>query len=236
MAWIESHTVLLRHRKVLQLADDLHIPPVQVLGHLHALWHAALEQQEDGDLTEWPDAMIAQAAAYLGDASHFVTCLQARKWLDGKLIHDWVEYAGRYLESKYRTGNPAKLLKIQRKYQSVSRSVSSRTKVRPKSAHLPNQPNLTKPTIEESRKNRLATLESFVVSDAVREWARKSYQVEIPEHVLREFKDHWRGQPKLRTDWDATFRNRIAQLVGWKVLQPNMAGVLTSHRPTKVVL
>jgi hypothetical protein len=112
MPWIESHTVLLRHRKVLQLADDLSIQPVYVIGHLHALWHCALEQQEDGDLSEWPDSMIAQAAAYPGDALHFVKCLQARGWLDGKLVHDWLEYAGKYLESKYRTSNPEKLKKI----------------------------------------------------------------------------------------------------------------------------
>ena len=116
MAWIESHTVLLRHRKVLQLATDLSIPPVVVLGHLHALWHAVLEQQEDGDLTEWPDAMIAQAAAYTGDASVLVTALQSRKWLDGKFIHDWIDYAGLFLTKKYSTSNSVLLKKIWRKH------------------------------------------------------------------------------------------------------------------------
>ena len=145
MAWIESHTVLLRHRKVLQLSASLNLPPVYIIGHLHALWHAVIEQQEDGDLTTWPDAMIATAAAYPGDASLFVHELQAQKLLDGKIIHDWLEYAGRYLTNKYRTSNPRKLKSILLKHKSVS----SQTKVRLKSVFSqttrPNQPDLTRP-------------------------------------------------------------------------------------------
>ena len=144
MAWIESHTVLLRHRKVLQLSDDLHLPPVYIIGHLHALWHTILEQQEDGNLSEWPDAMIAQAAAYSGDATAFVLALQSRKMLDGKIVHDWMDYAGRYLQVKYRTSNPLRLLKIQKLHKSVRKTDSSLSKVRLKTDNLtlPNQPNL----------------------------------------------------------------------------------------------
>ena len=122
----------------------------QVIGHLHALWHSVLEQQENGDLTDWPDDMIAQAAAYTGSASTFVSSLQSRKWLDGKIIHDWMDYAGRYLLIKYRTSNPKRLLQIQKLHQSVSKPVSSPTKVRPKSDNLtrPNHPNQTNPKKE----------------------------------------------------------------------------------------
>lgn len=157
MAWIESHTVLLRHRKVLQLANDLGLQPVHVIGHLHALWHTVLEQQEDGNLGEWPDVMIAQAAAYSGDAAAFVAALQSRKWLDGKIIHDWMDYAGRYLQVKYRTSNPARLLKIQKLHKSVPKSVSSRSKVCPKTDNLtlPNQPDLTSPNQTKPEELRL---------------------------------------------------------------------------------
>lgn len=147
MAWIESHTVLLRHRKVLQVSNDLSISPVYVVGHLHALWHTILEQQEDGDLTEWPDAMIAQAASYDGDANMFVSVLQSRKWLDGKIVHDWMDYAGRYLVVKYRTSNPKRLLQIQKLHHAVRKTVYSRSKVGPKTDNLtrPNLPNQTGP-------------------------------------------------------------------------------------------
>ena len=150
LAWIESHTVLLRHRKVLLLASDLALPPVYVIGHLHALWHAVIEQQEDGDLSEWPDLMIAQAAAYTDDAAHFVKSLQARKFLDVKVIHDWIEYAGLFLTRKYSTVNPAKLHAIwklhgckygKRDNKSLHRIANRKRTESELSANLPNQPN-----------------------------------------------------------------------------------------------
>lgn len=169
MPWLESHSVLLRHRKLILLASDLGIPPVHVLGHLHALWHTVLEQQEDGDLGEWPDAMLAQAAGYTGDAGHFVQCLQSRKWLDGKLVHDWLDYAGRYLTTKYKTANPLRLNKILKKHQVSLKSASRRTKVSLKSAHItvPNQQNLTEPDL--TQQNKTEPLKSYEKPSALAE-------------------------------------------------------------------
>jgi hypothetical protein len=130
---------------VLQMACVLSLPPVVILGHLHALWHAILEQQEDGDLSSWPDDMIAQAAAYTRDSSAFVRALQGQKFLDGKVVHDWLDYAGRYLSNKYRTSNLKKLKAIYKLHRSASRTVSGQTTVCPKSDNLPNQPDLTRP-------------------------------------------------------------------------------------------
>lgn len=160
MAWIESHTVLTRHRKIIELAKDLRLKPVYVLGHLHALWHAALEQQEDGDLSVWSDAFIAESACYDADAPQFVSLLQKHKWLDGKILHDWWEYAGRYLEAKYKTSNPDKLAKMRDKLTVVClKTTLELSKDIPPNTTKPNQPNLTKPkakhfvppTLEEVR-------------------------------------------------------------------------------------
>lgn len=112
LAWIESHTVLSRHRKLRELAIALRLRPAYVAGHLHLLWHAALEQQEDGDLSSWTDQFIADQADFAGDAPQFVRLLQQLRWLDDRLIHDWLDYAGRYLESKYKTSNPRRLREI----------------------------------------------------------------------------------------------------------------------------
>lgn len=144
MAWIESHTVLIRHRKIIELAKDLRLKPVYVLGHLHALWHAALEQQEDGDLSVWSDPFIAESACYDGDAPQFVSLLQKHKWLDGKILHDWWEYAGRYLEAKYKTSNPVKLAKMRDKLTVVClKSSLEQPKDIPPNPTIPT--NLTKP-------------------------------------------------------------------------------------------
>lgn len=121
MPWTESHTVLIRHRKLVELATALRIRPAHAIGHLHALWHAALEQQEDGDLSAWSDEFIAQASDYPGDAPQYVRLLQKYRWLDGRLIHDWLDYAGRYLEVKYRTRNPKKLEEIKETHRRRAR-------------------------------------------------------------------------------------------------------------------
>lgn len=118
--WIQSHTVLLRHRKVIGLARELRLPPVYAMGHLHALWHSVIEQQEDGDLSGWSEQAIAEAAAYDGDPKTFKAALRSQKLLDadGK-VHDWMEYAGRYLQARYRSHHPEKLGKPPKPKQPV---------------------------------------------------------------------------------------------------------------------
>jgi len=116
MPWIKSHTVLLRHRKVVELAKDLRLKPVYAMGHLHALWHAAIEQQEDGDLSSWSDDLIAQASHYCGSAPQYVSLLQEHGWLDGKLLHDWLDYSGAYLQSKYHNTSRGYLKEVWAKH------------------------------------------------------------------------------------------------------------------------
>lgn len=120
MAWLESHTVLIRHRKLVALAKDLRIRKSYAMGHLHGLWHTALEQQEDGFLSNWTESMIADAADYPGDAPQFVALLRKHKWLDGDLkIHDWWQYAGPYLRAKYKK-SPEKWQGIRSRYVTVT--------------------------------------------------------------------------------------------------------------------
>lgn len=116
MAWISSHTVLMRHRKLIELARELRLKPVYVLGHLHALWHNALEQAEDGDLSQWSDEFISESACYSGDAPQFVSLLQKYKWLDNKIIHDWLDYVGKFLIVKYKDNNKKRLEEIWSKH------------------------------------------------------------------------------------------------------------------------
>ena len=113
------------------------------MGHLHALWHAALEQQEDGDLSLWTDDLIAEFSAYQGDASQYVSLLRRHGWLDGKKIHDWMDYAGRYLEGKYRTSNPDRLNAIKEKHSQTRDRL--KTDERPSLDRQPTVP--TKPTV-----------------------------------------------------------------------------------------
>lgn len=144
MAWIESHTVLSRHRKIIELSRELRLKPVYTMGHLHALWHAALEQQENGDLSSWTDEFIAESAQYQSDAPQFVRLLQKYGFLDGKIIHDWLNYTGLYLTKKYSTNDREKLAQIWVLHGKVYGTVNEK---RTNSEQKANLPNLTKPNL-----------------------------------------------------------------------------------------
>lgn len=199
MAWIESHTVLTRHRKIIELAKDLRLKPVYVLGHLHALWHAALEQQEDGDLSVWSDHFIAESACYDGDAPQFVSLLQKHKWLDGRILHDWWEYAGRYLEAKYKTSNIEKLAKMRDKLTVVSlKTVLEHPKNIPPNLTIPNQPNLTKKEVIRFSPPDILEVSKYCLE-------RKNSVDSNRWHNFYSAKDWMIGKNKMK-DWKAAVR------------------------------
>lgn len=105
------------------------------MGHLTALWHTALEQQENGDLSGWTNPMIADFSDYPGDAPQFVKLLRKHGWLDSDMkLHDWWQYAGPYLRSKYKR-NPEKWELVRNRYVTVTQPDTE-----------PNRTDLTKPT------------------------------------------------------------------------------------------
>lgn len=240
MAWIESHTVLSRHRKVLLMAHDLGIDPIHLIGHLTVFWHTALEQQEDGDLSDWPDSMIEQAAGWKGEGGKFLSALRHRGWLDGHLVHDWLDYVGPYLIKKYSSGNVERLKQIWKRHgykygkgkgkyhkqQASEKRVESERKERLPNPSPPNpsEPDLTKPNLTvvggSAHERKLGELEALSLSEELQSWAQQEFGVSIPQDVLEEFKAYWREQKKLRTDWTATLKSRVRQLVSRGVLKP----------------
>lgn len=222
MPWTESHTVLIRHRKVVELATALRIRPSHAIGHLHALWHAALEQQEDGDLSAWSDEFIAQASDYPGDAPQYVRLLQKHRWLDDKLIHDWLDYAGRYLEAKYKTSNPKRLSEIRAKHvrKIEVEPQSNRSQTRdgpPDSTHLT---HLTHPPNAGARARRLhgipATVEEVIAYGA-------SINPKVDESRCRAFWSHYEGQARTGPSGDVfwvTGSEHGTVVTNWKVKLP----------------
>ena len=128
MAWIELHSPLIRHRKLKKFARELNIKPVQAVGHLTTLWANVLELAEDGNITKWTIDDIAEYCNWEGDPKKFYKALVNDKdgWIDernGKrFIHDWLDYAGRYLKAKYHTYNPERLTEILGFYGKVTLS------------------------------------------------------------------------------------------------------------------
>src|SRR5688500_15173529 len=75
MAWIESHQELARHPKTRKAARLLGTSVPAVVGHLHCLWHWALDWAPYGDLTGFDVEQIADAGLWDGDAQTFVDAL-----------------------------------------------------------------------------------------------------------------------------------------------------------------
>jgi hypothetical protein len=111
MAWIESHQELRQHPKVIKTARALGVSKAAMIGHLHCLWWWALDYAQDGNLSAFDAADIAEAADWEGDAQVFVDALfvSARignkpgllEIIDGDLcIHDWWDYAGKLIDKR----------------------------------------------------------------------------------------------------------------------------------------
>ena len=93
-----------------------------------SLWHFALANSwETADLEKWGDTGIERAARWNGKPGRMVKALRDSGFLDGSIIHDWMEAAGKLVHERLRKREErSKTVKI------VSRTVrpTSRT-VRP---------------------------------------------------------------------------------------------------------
>lgn len=105
MAWIESHQALRDHPKVARLCRLLDCSRKEAIGSLHLLWWWALDNAEDGDVSDYDSLDLALAADWEGDPEQFVKALLAcgpgsRDGFladdgDRLVLHDWWEYAGK---------------------------------------------------------------------------------------------------------------------------------------------
>lgn len=155
MAWIESHQNIERHPKTMRLSILMGWDIDQTIGKLHRLWWWCIDFAPDGNVGRHSADMVALAVGISADMGEkFILAMHESGFLDKTnenhfLIHDWMEYAGRYLkDTKYRR-NPEKIQEINKLYSKIvgRQSADNPPKKRRKSAvpnlTLPNQPNLT---------------------------------------------------------------------------------------------
>jgi len=152
MSWIESHQSLTNHPKLLKLSSLTGYDLDKCIAKLHRLWWWALDYAEDGDLRRFTPEEIGLGIQIsdANDAKRFYAGLIGSDFIDEKTlyIHDWLDYAGRYLKSKYHTNNPAKYEKILKKHSGKPKGkpVGKTKGELPTYLKLPNQPNLPKDT------------------------------------------------------------------------------------------
>lgn len=209
MPWIESHQEIKDHPKTLKLAGELTVSLNEVIGILHRFWWWCVDYAEDGDLSKYNDAQLAFAAGVSTDSSkEFIVAMIDCGFIDRDpfQVHDWYEYAGRYLESKYRTSNPKKLKQIQRRCRLSKDRLKSDFRQTTK-------PNLTKPNITKELEARPASVEAAIEYFG---------SIGVAEAEARKFFDYfssngWKisGKAAMK-DWKAAARN-------WKRNLPNFA-------------
>ena len=109
MAWLEAHQDLRDHPKTKRAARALGISRPQMIGHLLCLWWWCLDYAEDGNLTDFDNADIADAAEWEGEPDDFVDALlhcgpaDRAGFLtngDGLRVNDWSQYGGKYITKR----------------------------------------------------------------------------------------------------------------------------------------
>ena len=114
------------------------------VGHIVSLWGNVLELAEDGNITKWSIEDVSDYSNYKGDPKLFYKALlnYGDGWIDEKdglkIVHDWWDYAGRYLKTKYRNTHPEKLDYIMSLYKrSYERPSKDRLKTVNQPTNLP---------------------------------------------------------------------------------------------------
>lgn len=111
MAWIASDQKNRDHPKIIRAARALGISKVTMIGHTHLLWYWALDYAQDGELSAFDAADIAEAAEWTGDPDLFIAALVESakigdkpgllEYVNGILtIHDWHDYAGKLIDRR----------------------------------------------------------------------------------------------------------------------------------------
>jgi len=109
MAWLEAHQELRDHPKIKRAARLLGINRPQMIGHMLCLWWWCLDYAQDGDLTDFDNADIADAADWQGEPDDFIDALLHCGPADragflvndnGLKVNDWEEYGGKYIAKR----------------------------------------------------------------------------------------------------------------------------------------
>lgn len=236
MAWIESHQEIGHHPKTGRLARALNITRPAAIGHLHLLWHWALDYAEDGDLSDFEAGEIAEAMMWGGEPSELLKALTAAGFMDRDAdtlqIHDWDDYAGRLIEQ--RMANAEK----QRRYRErkrLDREGQYPTDLQDGnvSVTLPSRTRSTVPysTVQDTTEREasadaepsplpLSKTEHLRKHPLPEDFAPDLHQRSAIQEELRltdafldtetaNFRDHWSAEGVTKADWQAAWRKWI---------------------------
>ena len=107
MAWIESHTNLDRHSKLIRFQTAMRWSRNETVGFLHRFWWSVLEVSPSGDVTALtsPEVMSETLNMKLDIVRDAIQRLEEFGFIERNgenvYVHDWLDYAGRFLRSKF---------------------------------------------------------------------------------------------------------------------------------------
>lgn len=187
MAWIESHQGLERHPKIMQLGYIMNWSIDETLGRMHRFWWWCLDYAPTGDLRQVDWKILGMHLGLKEDDSlkfrealvttHLV-CRLARTRLPLR-VHDWIEYAGRYLRDTRFKRHPEKMAEVIELYaikcqptvsrQAADKQPTCQPTVRRQSA-VPNQPNQPNQPTNQPEEGNSRALVSFHAGSVVTRW------------------------------------------------------------------
>mgnify|MGYP000879961619 CR=1 FL=1 len=139
MAYVEAHAGLRDHLKTKKVARLLGIPKVQVIGHMLCLWWWCQEYAQDGDLSGFDTADIAEAAEYEGDPQTFVDALlncgvkggagflYIDVETDAMVVNDWFQYGGKLFTQRSQSATRMRNMRERKRVVTRNDSATSVT-------------------------------------------------------------------------------------------------------------
>lgn len=136
---------------MLRLANAQNWSVPETIGKLHIFWWWCLDYATDGRLAKFDAGTIGHVFGVNVDVEKFVQSLIDIELLDSApeiRVHDWWDYAGRFLQVRYKR-TPKTWKEIKRFYGFTVQRTNNRTTTGQSAInnHKPNQPNLTKPDL-----------------------------------------------------------------------------------------
>ena len=105
MVWIESHQEIGKHPKTRKAARLAGVSVPTLVGHLHLIWHWALDFAQEGNLSGYEPWQVEDAAMWEGAEGALFDALRLAAYTEVNndsvcALHDWHDYAGKLIERR----------------------------------------------------------------------------------------------------------------------------------------
>lgn len=199
MAWIESHQELARHPKAKRFARLLGVSLPAAIGHLHFFWWWAMDYAQDGDLSKYDLADIADASGWEGTPEILYKALLESGFIDhDNKIHDWFDYAGRLVEKREQNKERKRRSRAKRSDNGDGHAVVTRdgnvTESNVTGLPNPTQPNHTQPnpTIpNHNQTNDVVVVNPFRMFEQVGFGTLNSISSELLGELIDTYSEQW---------------------------------------------